>query len=272
MFFADNNVIIIREYNYYQAFAYNNEWNVIILIDKIKVYTSDSSVNALTRKKNTEQAGKNTAADALANVTYDNEHDAKNTNGVSLKDKGVSEEIINTLLEKVNNKIRGEYSELKDAGTSGVSTGAAFAGFLLKVFIEIAIWIFVLLLAVSVIIFAASKTPKKTFLGFSCYAIEDECLEPDYNVGDCIITGAIDAAEIEVGNFITFIDDGTYSAGIVDSTLDNYKNINAKFFRVKDAYNNTYIVEPKDITGREVCRFPGWGYIVRLLGSKTLYN
>jgi hypothetical protein len=142
----------------------------------------------------------------------------------------------------------------------------------MTVLLELAVWIAVFLVFLALLIFAASKTPKKTFLGYSVYAIADECLEPDYNRGDCVITGVIDAGEIGVGDFITFTEDGVYAAGIVDSTLSNYKNVNAKFFRVKDAYNNTYVVEPKYITGREVCKISNFGYIVNLLGSKTLYE
>ncbi len=147
-----------------------------------------------------------------------------------------------------------------------------FLNLAIGILIDIVIWIVVFMLFLSLLIFAASKTPKKTFLGYSLYAISDECLEPLYNTGDCVIIGIIDASEIGVGDFITFTDDDTYTAGIVDSTLDNYKNVNAKFFRVKDAYNNTYVVEPKYITGREVCKISGWGYIVNMLGSKTLYE
>jgi uncharacterized protein YhfF len=147
-----------------------------------------------------------------------------------------------------------------------------FLNLAIGILVDVVIWIFVFLIFLALLIFAASKTPKKTFLGYSLYAIADECLEPMYSNGDCVIIGVIDAAEIDVGDFITFTDDDNYAAGIVDSTLSNYKNVNAKFFRVKDAYNNTYVVEPKYITGREICKLSGWGYIVSMLGSKTLYE
>lgn len=231
------------------------------MISKIKVYTADYPVNGY--KRNTVPQEENNGES-----TFTKE---KNTPEKTIN-AHTAEEIINRISEKrVQTKNFG--NELKQSVRSDdVSRQGFLVGFLLKLFIEIAIWIFIFMIIIAVIIFAASKTPKKTFLGYSCYAIADECLEPDYNVGDCIITGTTNAAEIEVGDFITFIDDDGFSAGIVDSTIDNYKNVNAKFFRVKDAYNNTYVVEPKDITGKELYRLPDWGYIVSLLGSKTLYN
>lgn len=124
---------------------------------------------------------------------------------------------------------------------------------------------------VAAIMFAASKTPNKSILGYRYYDVLTGSMEPAYSVGDLIFVKVTDADDINVGDPVTFNPGGTEDAYLthrVTEKIENYDGLGTICFKTKGDANDSedpFIIDQSRMIGVVKFSIPFLGYIVQFV-------
>lgn len=124
---------------------------------------------------------------------------------------------------------------------------------------------------VAAIMFATSKTPNKSILGYRYYDVLTGSMEPEYSVGDLIFVKITDAANINVGDPVTFNPGGSEDAYLthrVTEKLENYDGFGTICFKTKGDANDSedpFIIDQSRMIGVVKFSIPFLGYIVQFV-------
>ncbi len=111
-------------------------------------------------------------------------------------------------------------------------------GKILKAIFKILLWIIELIIIFLAIIIVTQRVTndQKTFLGFRIYNVATGSMEPEYAVGDILISREKDPSEIEVGDNIVYLgDEGGYDGKIITHNV----------IKIEQAENGEYLFHTK---------------------------
>ena len=141
--------------------------------------------------------------------------------------------------------------------------------------VEIVSDILFYLLIVSIILagimFAASKSPNKSLLGYRYYDVLTGSMQPTYNVGDLILVKVTDPSEIQVGDPVTFnpgSTDDSYLTHRVTQKIENYMGTGNICFKTKGDANETedpFVIDGNRMIGVVKLRIPLVGHLVQFV-------
>lgn len=141
--------------------------------------------------------------------------------------------------------------------------------------IEIIRTVFIYLLSACIIVaallFAADNSPQKSLFGYRYYVVKTPSMEPALSVGDLIIVKLVNAADIEVGDVLTFnpsSDAETYLTHRVTQKLENYEGSGVTCFRTKGDANETedsFLIDSSRVIGTMSFSVPKLGIIIRFI-------
>ena len=110
------------------------------------------------------------------------------------------------------------------------------------VFRKICVYLFAVMIVVGAILFAADKSPNKSFFGIRFYTVLTPSMEPEFSAGDMVFVKITDADSINVGDIITFNPSSggeAYLTHRVVEKLPNYQGTGITCFRTKGDANDT---------------------------------
>lgn len=141
--------------------------------------------------------------------------------------------------------------------------------------VEIVSDILFYLLIVSIILagimFAVSKSPNKSLLGYRYYDVLTGSMQPTYNVGDLILVKVTDPSEIQVGDPVTFnpgSTDDSYLTHRVTQKIENYMGTGNTCFKTKGDANETedpFVIDGNRMIGVVKLRIPLVGHLVQFV-------
>lgn len=121
------------------------------------------------------------------------------------------------------------------------------------------------------IMFAASKSPNKSLLGYRYYDVLTGSMQPTYNVGDLILVKVTDPSEIQVGDPVTFnpgSTDDSYLTHRVTQKIENYMGTGDICFKTKGDANETedpFVIDGNRMIGVVKMRIPLVGHLVQFV-------
>lgn len=140
---------------------------------------------------------------------------------------------------------------------------------------EIIRTVFIYLLSICVIVaallFAADNSPQKSLFGYRYYVVKTPSMEPALSVGDLIIVKLVNAADIEVGDVLTFnpsSDPDTYLTHRVTQKLENYEGTGVTCFKTKGDANeaeDSFLIDSSRVIGTMSFSIPKLGIIIRFI-------
>lgn len=143
-----------------------------------------------------------------------------------------------------------------------------------KIF-DIVFTVFVYLVAAAIvfgaILFAFNTSPDKSLFGLRYYNIITPSMSPTYNQGDMIFVKLCGAADVDVGDVITFNpsdNSETYLTHRVFKKYENYENTGVTCFETKGDANNTsdaFILKEDKLIGKVSFSIPKLGSIVEFI-------
>ncbi len=141
--------------------------------------------------------------------------------------------------------------------------------------VEILRTIFVYLLAAGIILgailFAADRSPTKSFFGFRYYTVLTDSMKPEFITGDMVIVRLKNADSINVGDIITFNPSSgseAYLTHRVTQKIDDYEGSGITCFRTKGDANNTedsFLIDEERVIGTVEFHIPKLGTVVRFI-------
>lgn len=141
--------------------------------------------------------------------------------------------------------------------------------------VEIIRTIFVYLLAAGIILgailFAADRSPTKSFFGFRYYTVLTDSMKPEFVTGDMVFVKLKNADTINVGDVITFNPSSgseAYLTHRVTQKIDNYEGSGVTCFRTKGDANNTedsFLIDEERVIGTVEFHIPKLGTAVRFV-------
>lgn len=136
---------------------------------------------------------------------------------------------------------------------------------------KIILYLFCAGIIIAAILFAVSKTSKKSIFGYRYYTVKTPSMEPKYNVGDLVFVKVEGADKIEVGDVITFNPSSgseAYLTHRVTQKMSDYQNTGVTCFRTKGDANDSedsFLVDEDRVIGAVKFRIPKLGYIIRFI-------
>lgn len=142
---------------------------------------------------------------------------------------------------------------------------------------DILFYLLIIGIIVSAIMFAASKTPDKSILGYRYYDVLTGSMEPSYSVGDLIFVKLTDAADINVGDPVTFNPGATsdsYLTHRVTEKLENYQGLGVTCFKTKGDANESedpFIIDEGRMIGVVKLSIPFLGYVIQFVQYNYIF-
>ena len=136
---------------------------------------------------------------------------------------------------------------------------------------KIILYLFCAGIIIAAILFAVSKTPKKSIFGYRYYTVKTPSMESKYKVGDLVFVKVEGADKIEVGDVITFNPSSgseAYLTHRVTQKMSDYQNTGVTCFRTKGDANDaedSFLVDEDRVIGAVKFRIPKLGYIIRFI-------
>ncbi|MBQ9894324.1 MAG: signal peptidase I [Ruminococcus sp.] len=136
---------------------------------------------------------------------------------------------------------------------------------------KIILYLFCAGIIIAAILFAVSKTSKKSIFGYRYYTVKTPSMEPKYKVGDLVFVKVEGADKIEVGDVITFNPSSgseAYLTHRVTQKMSDYQNTGVTCFRTKGDANDaedSFLVDEDRVIGAVKFRIPKLGYIIRFI-------
>ena len=133
----------------------------------------------------------------------------------------------------------------------------------------------VLLLILAVIIVQRVSSNNLTIGGFRVFTIISESMEPDYLVGDILVSREIPANEIEVGDRVTYLGRfGDMTGLVVTHEVIEKRSENNEYFFITQGIAND-LPDPEisgdDIYGKIIYRTTIFSFFGRLMTNLILY-
>lgn len=135
--------------------------------------------------------------------------------------------------------------------------------------------IFVYLLALTIIVgaalFAADKSPSKSFFGYRYYTMLTPSMLPAFDSGDMVFVRVMSADQIEIGDVITFhpsSDGAAYLTHRVVEKYPNYQGTGVTCFRTKGDNNDTkdsFLIDEERVIGKVQFSIPKLGTVIRFI-------
>ncbi len=155
----------------------------------------------------------------------------------------------------------------KEGASVDVSKGARAFSAIRKIFIY-CLSVFIIIIAV---VFAASKSPNKSFFGFRYYVVLTDSMVPEFSSGDMVFVRISDAKNINKGDVITFNPSNggeAYLTHRVTEKLTDYQGTGVTCFRTKGDANNaedSFLIDESRVIGKVQFHVPKLGIIVRFV-------
>lgn len=136
---------------------------------------------------------------------------------------------------------------------------------------DILFYLLIIGILVAAIMFASSKMPNKSLFGYRYYDVLTGSMEPTYKVGDLIFVKVTDAADINVGDPVTFNPGATsdsYLTHRVIEKLEDYQGTGVTCFRTKGDANESedpFVIDESRMIGIVKLRIPLMGYVVQFV-------
>lgn len=136
---------------------------------------------------------------------------------------------------------------------------------------DILFYLLIIGILVAAIMFVSSKTPNKSLFGYRYYDVLTGSMEPTYKVGDLIFVKVTDAADINVGDPVTFNPGATsdsYLTHRVIEKLEDYQGTGVTCFRTKGDANESedpFVIDESRMIGIVKLRIPLMGYVVQFV-------
>lgn len=155
----------------------------------------------------------------------------------------------------------------KEGASVDVSKGARAFSAIRKIFIY-CLSVFIIIIAV---VFAASKSPNKSFFGFRYYVVLTDSMVPEFSSGDMVFVRISDAKKINKGDVITFNPSNggeAYLTHRVTEKFTDYQGTGVTCFRTKGDANNaedSFLIDESRVIGKVQFHVPKLGIIVRFV-------
>jgi signal peptidase len=155
----------------------------------------------------------------------------------------------------------------KEGASVDISKGARAFSAIRKIFIY-CLSVFIIIIAV---VFAASKSPNKSFFGFRYYVVLTDSMVPEFSSGDMVFVRISDAKNINKGDVITFNPSNggeAYLTHRVTEKLTDYQGTGVTCFRTKGDANNaedSFLIDESRVIGKVQFHVPKLGIIVRFV-------
>jgi signal peptidase len=140
-----------------------------------------------------------------------------------------------------------------------------------EVISDVLFYLLLIGIIVAAIMFATSKSPNKSILGYRYYDVLTGSMEPSYSVGDLIFVKLTDAEDINVGDPVTFNpggNDDAYLTHRVIERLDNYDGLGTICFRTQGDANDSadpFIIDQSRMIGVVKLSIPLLGYVIQFV-------
>ncbi len=145
------------------------------------------------------------------------------------------------------------------------------AGKAVEIISDILFYILIVAILVAAILFASSKTPGKSILGYRYYDVLTGSMEPTYSVGDLIFVKVTDPAQINVGDPVTFNPGATadsYLTHRVTEKIENYMGMGVTCFKTKGDANDSedpFVIDESRMIGVVKLKIPLAGFIIQFV-------
>jgi signal peptidase len=136
---------------------------------------------------------------------------------------------------------------------------------------DILFYLLLVAILAAAVMFASSKAPGKSILGYRYYDILTGSMEPTYSVGDLIFVKVTGAENISVGDPITFnpgATDDSYLTHRVVEKIEDYQGTGVTCFRTKGDANESedpFIIDESRVIGVVKLHIPFFGYVVKFV-------
>lgn len=136
---------------------------------------------------------------------------------------------------------------------------------------DILFYLLIVAIILAGIMFATSKSPGKSLLGYRYYDVLTGSMQPTYNVGDLILVKVTDPSEIQVGDPVTFnpgSTDDSYLTHRVTQKIENYMGTGNTCFKTKGDANETedpFVIDGNRMIGVVKMRIPLVGHLVQFV-------
>lgn len=160
------------------------------------------------------------------------------------------------------------FSKVENVDVEVEETGAQKAVALIT---DILFYLLLVGIIVAAIMFATSKTPDKSILGYRYYDVLTGSMEPAYSVGDLIFVKITDASDINVGDPVTFnpgASEDAYLTHRVTEKFENYDGFGTICFKTKGDANDSedpFVIDQSRMIGVVKFSIPFLGYIVQFV-------
>ena len=141
-----------------------------------------------------------------------------------------------------------------------------------KIFKKI-IEIFVIILIYNIILIAISAEENKNLInlfGYRAYIIKTNSMEPTIDINDVVINKKVKQEEINVGDVITFLNDGeviTHRITKIEEDVVTLYTTKGDNNNIEDVFKVTY----DNIKGKHILTIPYLGRVIQLLENKLLF-
>lgn len=142
---------------------------------------------------------------------------------------------------------------------------------IIEIVSDILFYLLIIGILVSAIMFASSKTPNKSLFGYRYYDVLTGSMEPAYKVGDLIFVKITNAADINVGDPVTFnpgASSDSYLTHRVTEKIEDYKGTGVICFKTKGDANESedpFVIDESRMIGVVKLRIPFLGYVIQFV-------
>lgn len=142
---------------------------------------------------------------------------------------------------------------------------------IVEIISDILFYLLIIGILAAAIMFASSKTPNKSLFGYRYYDVLTGSMEPTYHVGDLIFVKITDAADINVGDPVTFnpgASSDAYLTHRVTEKIEDYQGTGVICFRTKGDANESedpFVIDESRMIGTVKLNIPFLGYVVQFV-------
>ncbi len=157
--------------------------------------------------------------------------------------------------------------EKKESQSEGKGGGYTVYMIAQKIFV----YLLSLVIVIAAVLFAADKSPNKSFFGYRYYVVLTDSMVPEFASGDVVfvkVTGADDISENDVITFNPSSDGEAYLTHRVVEKINNFEGTGVTCFRTKGDANDSedsFLIDEDRLIGKVKAHVPKMGIAIRFV-------